>query len=392
MSMLNEVRPAETVKRDRSFKGRLKELLPWKGDDVKEIVRKLVYITAVCVLIYSFYGVIEYKFGSSDMHESNDYLSNLYNKGEGEPDNNAVVQPAVTDSPDDVDVPEVSDSANQGDSAQTEPVVTVNPEDLILPKIKSIYDLNPETIGWLTIDGLTDPKGGNYIDYPVMQCDDNDYYLSHDFFGKEKKYGALFADCHVKIKYDSGPRNTIIYGHNMGSGSFFAHLHDYKKRVSFVSEHRLVTFSTLWEKNDYIIIGCFLTGIHEDQDNIPIFKYHIVFDFEDNTDFIEWYANVMYRSYYTSDIPCSINDEYITLSTCSTEISDSRFVIVARKLRSDEKANNNEKAMQYNYYSNPDARKPAAFYEAYGERVPDDKGPDYDYYKDILSQMEGNEN
>lgn len=391
MSMLNEVRPAESVKRDRSFKGRLKELLPWKGDDVKEIIRKLVYISAMCVLIYSFYGVYEYKFGSSDMHKNNDYLSNLYNQGDDGSDDNAV-QPVVTAAPDDVDVPNVSGSENPDDAAQTQPDEPVNPEDLILPKIRSIYDLNHDTIGWLTIDGLADDKGGNYIDYPVMQCGDNDYYLSHDFYKKEKKYGALFVDCHVKITYDSGPRNTIIYGHNMGSGSFFAHLHDYKKRVSFVSEHRFVTFNTLWEENDYIIIGCFLTGIKEEQDNIPIFRYHVAFDFEDNTDFIEWYANVMYRSYYTSDIPCSIDDEYLTLSTCSTEIYDSRFVVVARKLRPDEKANQNEKAKQYNYYSNPDARKPAAFYEAYGMKVPDDKGPDYDYYKDILSQMEGNEN
>ncbi len=391
MSMLNEVRPAEAVKRDRSFKGRIKELIPWKGDDAKEIIRKLVYITAVCVLIYSFYGVIEYKFGSSEMHESNDYLSNLYNKGDDEPDS-ITPDPAVTAQPIDTHTPVVSGSENPVDDVQPQPDVPVNPEDLILPSFEALYDINPEIIGWLTIDGITNSKGKNIIDYPVMQCGDNDYYLSHDFYGMEKKYGALFADCHVKITYDSGPRNTIIYGHNMGSGSFFAHLHDYKKRVSFLSEHRFVTFSTLWEKNDYIIIGCFLTGIREDQDNIPIFRYHVAFDFEDNVDFIEWYANVMYRSYYTSDIPCSINDEYITLSTCSTEIYDSRFVVVARKLRPDEKANHNEKALQYNYYSNPDARKPAAFYEAYGERVPDDKGPDYDYYKDILSQMEGNEN
>ncbi len=391
MSMLNEVRPAEVVKRDRSFKGRLKELLPWKGDDVKEIIRKLVYITAVCTLIYSFYGVYEYKFGSSEMHENNDLLSEIYNQGNSEPDNTTPV-PAVTTQPVDTDTPIVSGSESQGDDVQTQPVVQINPEDLILDRIRPIYERNPDTIGWLTIDGITDAKGGNRIDYPVMQCDDNDYYLSHDFFGKEKKYGALFADCNVKITYDSGPRNTIIYGHNMGSGTFFAPLHEYKKRVSFVSEHRFVTFNTLWEENEYIIIGCFLTGIREDQDNIPIFRYHVVFDFEDNTDFIEWYANVMYRSYYTSDIPCSINDEYLTLSTCSTEIYESRFVVVARKLRDSEKANDKAIAKQYNYYSNPDARKPAAFYEAYGERVPDDKGPDYDYYKDILSQMEGNEN
>ena len=168
MSMLNEVRPAEVEKRDRSLKGRLKELLPWKGDDVKEIIRKLVYITAMCVLIYSFYEVYVYQFGSSDMHESNDYLSNLYNQGDDQPDS-TTLDPAVTAQPVNTDTPVVSGSENTGDDAQTQPDVPVNPEDLILPRIKPIYESNHDTIGWLTIDGLTDSKGANRIDHPVMQ-------------------------------------------------------------------------------------------------------------------------------------------------------------------------------------------------------------------------------
>ena len=52
MSMLNEARRGTlTDDRDRSFMGRLKELLPWKGDDTKEIMRKLVYIVAVVCLV-----------------------------------------------------------------------------------------------------------------------------------------------------------------------------------------------------------------------------------------------------------------------------------------------------------------------------------------------------
>ena len=94
----------------------------------------------------------------------------------------------------------------------------------------------------------------------------------------------------------------------------------------------------------------------------------------------------MYRNYYITDIPCSMDDEYITLSTCSTEIYDSRFVVVARKVR------DGEDPSVYNYYSNPDARKPAAFYEAYGMEVPDDDGPNYQYYGVTADTAEGTEN
>ncbi len=369
MSMLNEVRPSTSAPRDRSFKGRIKDLLPWKGDSVKEIVRKVVYISAVAVLIFSGYSAIEYKFGSTEMWEDNNYLSDLYHNSSQTP---------IDDIANSGDNSQQSvDTSDNGQGASND--TTVNQEDSkypagMLDKFKPLYDINPDIIGWLTIDGLTNENGENYIDYPVMQTTDNDYYLNHDFLGEEKPYGALFADYHVKITADSGPRNTVIYGHNMGAGTYFSHLHDYKKRASFVSEHRLITYSTLYEENQYIIIGCFLTGIREDQDNIPLFRYHLIFDFEDMSDFDYWYQNVLYRNYYITDIDCTMEDEYITLSTCSTEIYDSRFVVVARKLRE------GEDPSVYNYYSNPDARKPAAFYEAYGMDVPDDDGPDYQYY------------
>lgn len=386
MSMLNEVRFERDNKRDRSFKGRMKELLPWKGDDIKEITRKLIYIVSVGVLIYSFYGVIEYKFGTSDLHESKNDLSSLYHQEveEDTPTQNltqpgqnpeAVTQPPVDDT---LPVPSQEVTGNDVQGEQTEPVPQ-NPEDLkypagILKRFKALYDINPEIVGWLTIDGLADSHGVNYIDYPVMQTKDNDYYLEHDFYGAEKNYGALFVDHTIKVTRDSHPQNSVIYGHNMGAGTYFAHLHDYKKRVSFLSEHRLVTYSTLWEKNDYIIIGCFLIGINEDQDTLPLFRYHLCFDFKTIEDFDYWYKNVLYRSYYTSDIPADMNDEYITLSTCSNEFSESRFVVVARKLRPGEDPG------QYTYSSNPKPRKPAVYYEVYGGTVPKDDGPAYEYY------------
>lgn len=384
MSMLNEVRPAEVEKRDRSLKGRLKELLPWKGDDVKEIIRKLVYITAMCVLIYSFYEVYVYQFGSSDMHESNDYLSNLYNQGDDQPDS-TTLDPAVTAQPVNTDTPVVSGSENTGDDAQTQPDVPVNPEDLILPRIKPIYESNHDTIGWLTIDGLTDSKGANRIDHPVMQCNDNDYYLSHDFYGREKNTVRFLPTVMLRsptIRVRKTPLFTVITWLRDPFSPLCTSTKESLIRQRAQARNLQHPLGRKQIYNHWLFLNRYQGGSGQ----YPDFRYHVAFDFEDNTDFIEWYANVMYRSYYTSDIPCSINDEYLTLSTCSTEIYDSRFVVVARKLR------DGEDASQYTYYSNPDARKPAAFYKAYGMKVPDDKGPDYDYYKDILSKMEGNEN
>lgn len=376
MSMLNEAKRGDIVDhRDRSFKGRVKELLPWKGDDRSEIIRKIVYLVAVTFLVYSVYDAIIFKFGSSEMHENTDILTDLYEgntqTNPNQPDTS--VLPDQPDSTDDGNGENKDDNFIQVGDNIYDKNESLYPEGM-LSNFEALYTINSDIIGWLKIPGLADADGSDYINYPVMQTTDNDFYLDHDFFKEEKEYGALFADYHVKITKDNGPQNTIIYGHNMGAGTYFSHLHDYKKRASFVKEHNVITYSTLYEENDYIIIGCFLTGVKEEQDNVPNFKYHWFFNFKDLSDFDYWYKNVLYRNYYVTDIECDINDEYITLSTCSTEFYDSRFVVVARKLRE------GEDPKQYTYISNPNVHKPAVFYEAYGMTVPQDNGPDYEYY------------
>ncbi len=377
MAMLNEVRPAGTPERDRSFKGRIKELLPWKGDSIQEIIRKIVYIGSICALIYCGYTVYEYKFGTVEMYEDQQYLSNLYHSSSSTEDSSEAddietttsditVDDVVTDA-DDSSVSDISDT-----DSETQTVVSKYPAGM-LSSFESIYDINSDVIGWISIDTLTDSDGTAYIDYPVMQTTDNDYYLTHDVFGNETSYGALFADYNVAITADSHPRNTIIYGHSMASGTYFRHLLDYKNGVSTVSKNRLITYSTLWEENQYIVIGVFIIGIYDYQDTLPLFAYHTIYDFDTIEDFDYWYQNVLYRSYYTTDIECTMDDEYITLSTCSYEVSDLRCVVVARKLR------DGEDASVYTYKSNPDARKPAAYYIAYNLSVPEG-GPDYQYY------------
>ena len=377
MSMLNEARRGTlTDDRDRSFMGRVKELLPWKGDDKKEIFRKIFFMAAMVFLCYTVYDAIVFELGSSTMHEDTDFLTNLYEQGDSmlNEEENSVNTPS--DDSDNSVVPPIDDAGDPSDSTENNNEVTEQspyPAGM-LPKFKALYDINPDIVGWINIPGLSDNSGSDYINYPVMQTTDNDYYLNHDFFKNEADYGALFADHHVQITNNSTPHNTIIYGHNMGAGTFFSHLHDYKKRASFVKEHNVITYSTLWEENDYVIIGCFLTGVRDSQDNVPMFRYHYCFDFDDLAEFDYWYKNVLYRNYYITNIECSIADEYITLSTCSTEFYDSRFVVVARKLRE------GEDPTAYTYVANPNVHKPAIYYEAYGLDVPKDNGPDYEYY------------
>ena len=81
---------------------------------------------------------------------------------------------------------------------------------------------NSDTVGWLYIPGTK-------INYPVVQADDNEYYLSRSFKQEEASCGTIFMD----YQNDLNPldRNTILFGHNMGSSSslMFSQLTKFKK-------------------------------------------------------------------------------------------------------------------------------------------------------------------
>ena len=80
------------------------------------------------------------------------------------------------------------------------------------------YAKNPQTVGYLKIDGTK-------IDTPVVQADNDKYYLRHDFNGTSTSYGAVFAT--YKANFKPFDRNTLLYGHNMFDGERFAALANY---------------------------------------------------------------------------------------------------------------------------------------------------------------------
>lgn len=62
-------------------------------------------------------------------------------------------------------------------------------------------------VGWI--------KMGKYIDYPIVQGEDNKYYLRHSYDGSYNGNGSIFMNCNNNS--DFMDLNTIIYGHNMRS-------------------------------------------------------------------------------------------------------------------------------------------------------------------------------
>lgn len=76
----------------------------------------------------------------------------------------------------------------------------------------------PDAVGWLYCEGTA-------LDYPVMQAQDNDYYLRRLPGGEWNMSGSLFLDWRCAADFSDGL--SIVYGHNMKDGSMFACLANY---------------------------------------------------------------------------------------------------------------------------------------------------------------------
>lgn len=84
-----------------------------------------------------------------------------------------------------------------------------------------LREINPEIVGWITVSGAD-------ISYPVVQGEDDEYYLHHSVSGEEDPFGTIFLGC--KSGKNLTDSHSFIYGHNMEGNLMFANLNRYESK------------------------------------------------------------------------------------------------------------------------------------------------------------------
>lgn len=87
---------------------------------------------------------------------------------------------------------------------------------------EGLRKINEDLVAWIQIPGIG-------VDYPVVQGEDNEYYLYHTFQKENNKAGSIFLD--YRNHDDFTDRRVILYGHNMKDGSMFSNLKQYQDSV-----------------------------------------------------------------------------------------------------------------------------------------------------------------
>ncbi len=184
---------------------------------------------------------------------------------------------------------------------------------------------NPDTVAWLYIPGAE-------VDDPVMQAEDNGYYLKLDENGEYAMWGCYYAHCGNEIGGRGElDKNTTIFGHSASDcdpdGPKFTKLYRYMD-ADFVKQHPYIYFSVDGEDMIFQITALFVTDIGFD---------YIAPDPTGN-DLTSFFETVERKNWLDLDgVTFSKEDTVLTLSTCCRKYDDAntgnqRLVVMAKLL------------------------------------------------------------
>ena len=179
--------------------------------------RQVIFLSLVIVMVMIFgvssFFVISYFTESQEQQSQFNELADLVANIQSQTTPSPTVDPATPPPTDPI----------TGETVATEP--TEPTELVMLPEYAVLYDLNPDIVGWMKIEGTL-------VNYPVMQTPESpDYYLKKNFNKEYSSRGCLYVreQCDVFAPSD----NLTIYGHNMNDGSMFNALNKYTSQANW---------------------------------------------------------------------------------------------------------------------------------------------------------------
>ena len=192
---------------------------------------------------------------------------------------------------------EENDEEEDSTNNTSKPTSTKYQFEKVFAKLKKI---NNETVGFLTVNGTN-------INYPIVQHNDNSYYLKRDIYKKKSSMGWVYLDYrNSKNEFDS---NNIIYGHSMLNGTMFGTLKNvltsnFRKN----SDNMIISYDTPNGQYKFKIFSGYRVEYTTD---------YLKTDFESKKEFDSFVKLIRGRSTFKTSDKVVYGDKILTLSTCA---------------------------------------------------------------------------
>ena len=178
---------------------------------------------------------------------------------------------------------------------------------------------NSDTVGWIIVHDTN-------INYPVVQTNDNDYYLNHAYDKTSNSAGWVYAD--FRDNFNVFSKNMVIYGHGRKDKIMFGSLtRALDKKWYTKQENQIIQLSTLKYNTMWQIFSIY---------TIPAESYYIMTDFESNSEYAAFLGEMLNRSIYNFNVNLSTDDKILTLSTCYND-NGIRLVVQAKLVKLQER-------------------------------------------------------
>lgn len=163
-----------------------------------------------------------------------------------------------------------------------------------------LKSLNPDIFGYIYIDGTR-------ISFPIVQSDDNEYYLEHAYTGEYMVCGSIFADYRAWSDMLDN-RNTVFYGHNMKDGNMFNNVMEFFDEDTFNSKViEVYTFDGIYTYEPFAVFEAIQT------------YHYFEMDFDSDQEFVDFCYEMQEKSMFNKHMDFTADDRIITLSTCKND-------------------------------------------------------------------------
>ena len=158
--------------------------------------------------------------------------------------------------------------------------------------------INEDYVAWIY-------QPSTAIDYPVVQCSDNDYYLNHLFNGGRNSFQES---------------NTLIYGHHMRNGSMFKAITYYARQAYYDAHPYLLLIAP---EAHYLIevVAAYTTDSKDHCYQMALSDYEAM---------REYIYQAKRKSNCDTFVEVRPGDRLVTLSTCAYDYDDARYVVLCK--------------------------------------------------------------
>lgn len=175
---------------------------------------------------------------------------------------------------------------------------------------RQLRRINPEVQAWITMEDTG-------IDHPVLQGDSNLRYINRDVFGNFSLAGSIFLDSRDDPEFRQ--EYALLYGHHMADGNMFGDLEKYKEEAFFRESTggQLILPDKVFHLEPMAVLV------------VPASEQKI-FD----PDYVRsagevWRDYIRETALWLREEPLC-KGQYLALTTCSTEFTDARTVVLVR--------------------------------------------------------------